>query len=120
MTNVIRAVESRTKPSPKAIYTAVDVEAADRRVATTQISGGEIDYEDTSRLALEMALALLRDGDDLPAARTGGVWSPAAGWGDALLARLEAIGMGVRVAAPNETAATIMRQTAARYKGEYR
>jgi short subunit dehydrogenase-like uncharacterized protein len=79
---------------------AAQVEAMDGRQATTIIAGGEVDYEETSRLALEMALSLLRD--TIPAKRTGGVWSPAAGWGAPLLRRLEAIGLGVNVAPEGE------------------
>lgn len=86
--------------------TVADVTAVDGRTVTTQISGGEIDYEDTARIALEMALSLVEDG--IPAAKIGGVWSPAGGWGDALLKRLQAVGLGVRLAAPGETASTIL------------
>jgi short subunit dehydrogenase-like uncharacterized protein len=100
-----------------AFVTAADVESADGRKVTTRITGGEIDYEDTARLAMAMALSLIRD--DIPAKRTGGVWSPAAGWGDVLLRRLEAIGLGVSLAPQGATAASIMRNARERYHGRY-
>ena len=90
------------------------VEATDGRTETAIMSGGEIDYEETARICLEMGLSLVH-GDDVPAARAGGLWTPAAGWGKALLRRLAAIGLDARLAAPGETAATIVRDTRARY-----
>ena len=100
-----------------AFVTAADVESDDGRRVTTRISGGEIDYEDTARLALEMAISLIRD--DVPAKRTGGVWSAAAGWGDVLLRRMQLIGLGVSLAPPGATAATVMRSARERYRGQY-
>ena len=97
---------------------AVDVESVDGRKATTIMSGGEIDYEDTTRLAMAMALSLLRDA--IPAKRTGGVWSPAAGWGDVLLRRLDEIGLGVSLAPHGATAESYMRSVRERYRGRYK
>ena len=83
------------------------VEAEDGRVAAAAVSGGEVDYEETARLALEMALCLLRDRPRLPAARAGGVWAPAAGWGDTLLARLGRIGLEVVPMEPSDAHKTL-------------
>ena len=97
--------------------TAADVEAVNGGKVTTTISGGEIDYEDTARIAMVMALSLLKD--DIPARGTGGVWSPAAGWGEVLLERLEDVGLGVKLAAKAETAATVMRSAREKFSGRY-
>ena len=90
------------------------VEAADGRTATALVSGGEIDYEETARLCLEMGLSLVRD-EGVLAAKVGGLWTPAAGWGEALLQRMATIGLAVRLTAPGETAAAVVRGTRARY-----
>ena len=103
--------------SVAAFVSAADVESVDGRTVTTRISGGEIDFEDTARLAMAMALSLVRDA--VPAKRTGGVWTPAAGWGDVLLERLEDIGLGVSLTKEGETAATVMRSARERYRGKY-
>ena len=114
------AVEKNTKADVRAVarfVTAADVEAVNGGKVTTTISGGEIDYEDTARIAMVMALSLLKD--DIPARGTGGVWSPAAGWGEVLLERLEDVGLGVKLAAKAETAATVMRSAREKFSGRY-
>lgn len=73
-----------------------EAEAEDERRVAAVMAGGEVDYEDTARFLLEMGLSLVLD--EVPAAKTGGVWTAAAGWGEALLERLAAIGLGVVVA----------------------
>ena len=100
-----------------AFVTAADVESVDGRKVTTEISGGEIDYEDTARIAMAMALSLIQEA--VPAKSTGGVWSAAAGWGDVLLDRLQHIGLKVSLAPKGATAATIMRDARERYIGRY-
>lgn len=91
--------------------TAATVEAEDGRKATATVSGGEVDYEETARILIEMAISLLTD--NVLAAETGGVWTAAAGWGDALLKRLAAIGLGVTVS--EQTALTIIREASEQY-----
>jgi short subunit dehydrogenase-like uncharacterized protein len=93
--------------------TSATVEAEDGRQATATVSGGEVDYEETARILLEMAISLVQDG--VPAASAGGVWTAAAGWGDALLARLATIGLGVEVSQPGQTAAVIVREVSKQY-----
>ena len=94
--------------------TAASVEAEDGRTATATVSGGEVDYEETARIFLETAMSLVED--SVLAADTGGVWTAAAGWGDALLKRMEAVGLGVVVSQqPGETAAKIVRAASKQY-----
>lgn len=67
------------------------VARSDGRVLTGEVSGGEPGYAETSRMLAEAGLCLALDGESLP--ERYGVLTPAEAMGDALLARLRAIGI---------------------------
>jgi hypothetical protein len=70
-----------------------------------------------ARLALEMAISLLHDA--IPARTTGGVHTPAAGWGTHLLHRMASVGLGVRLAPTGQTALSFMHDARERYADRY-
>jgi len=65
-------------------------EGGGRRVIT-EISGGDPGYDETSKMVVESALLLARGGE-----REGGVLTPAAALGQALVDRLGEVGLGLR------------------------
>lgn len=62
---------------------------------TTQVTGGDPGYGETSKMAAEAALCLALDGDKLPEA--AGVLTPAVAMGDVLIERLRGRGIGFEV-----------------------
>ena len=67
------------------------------RELTTQVSGGEAGYSETSKMVAESALCLALDRDKLPPHT--GVVTTAMGMGEALIVRLQKAGMGFKVLA---------------------
>lgn len=62
--------------------------------ATSAVGGGDPGYNETAKMVSESALALIEgDRGALACGGAGGVWTPAAGLGDPLVARLRRAGM---------------------------
>jgi short subunit dehydrogenase-like uncharacterized protein len=61
------------------------------RSLTTRVSGGDPGYSETAKMLGECALAIIVDGDRLPA--RSGVLTPAAAFGDVLIRRLNTAGI---------------------------
>ncbi|MEZ4406960.1 MAG: hypothetical protein R3A52_10840 [Polyangiales bacterium] len=82
-------------PSPekreKSWFTVRFRGAGGGRTVWTKVSGGDPGYTETSKMLSESALCLALDRDSLPPHT--GVVTPAAGMGDALIARLQRAGI---------------------------
>jgi saccharopine dehydrogenase (NAD+, L-glutamate forming) len=67
----------------------------DGETVTTEVSGGDPGYRETSRMLGESALCLVRDRGELP--ESAGALTPAEAMGELLLARLQAAGLKFEV-----------------------
>ncbi len=79
----------------KGWFTATFRAKGDGRELTTQVSGGEAGYAETSKMVAESALCLALDRDKLPPHT--GVVTTAMAMGEALIVRLQKAGIGFRV-----------------------
>lgn len=85
-----------------------EIESADGRIQSSVMRQREFAYEDTTRAAVEMAVALLFQSSRVVATQTGGVFLSATGWGDVLLENLNAIGIETVAEKPGRTAADVV------------